>query len=379
MRVLIIANNCPWASWQTKIDAIKAFYAPLTALEIDIKYTDFENVPLNNYPGLVTSFVNGVAVDNLGTDTQIDRDWFQANIVPLLGGYDIAIFQLGDIAPQPGLPLGISFGEYGSTWCCESFVNAEVSQLYLPVPNGEYMINAGDLATVIIEHEISHALYGIALQHDRTHEFFYSGQFAKVLTDIVLPVPSSNRLITLYKQLVTLLQEELGILQAQSRSDPMPPSSQAQNPAPETTQAAKPTATASTTLLDRFCEAIKNYEGFAGPGSTLNGVFYPNGTPAYRNNNPGNCRYSPVGYLPYYEPVERSADDFAIFKDYATGWLYLENLVREKIQANPSATIAQFFAVYAPASDGNDPVRYAQTIAQEIGVETSFPVRNLLA
>lgn len=127
-------------------------------------------------------------------------------------------------------------------------------------------------------------------------------------------------------------------------------------PAPEPVKESK---------LETFCLAIRDYEGKPGD---LN----------YRNNNPGNCRYSSQGYLKIYQPVLRDTRGFAIFKNYETGWLYLQNLVRAKIQANPKQSIAAFFEVYAPASDNNDPKRYAQVVAAAVGLKTTDPISKLV-
>ena len=129
-------------------------------------------------------------------------------------------------------------------------------------------------------------------------------------------------------------------------------------------------------LLTTFCLAIKQHEGFYMPGELAE---YPEGTPSYRNNNPGNCKFSPVGYLPIYEPVKESASGFAIFKDYATGWLYLQNLVKEKISANPNETILQFFENYAPVSDGNNPPVYSADVAAACKLTINTKVGVVLA
>jgi hypothetical protein len=122
---------------------------------------------------------------------------------------------------------------------------------------------------------------------------------------------------------------------------------------------------ANAPTLTTFCTAIRDNEGSPGERN-------------YRNNNPGNCRYSPVGYLPIYGIVTRDPDNFAIFETYALGWLYLENLVKEKFEKNPNETIYQFFENYAPVSDGNDPVKYAAFVATRCDVDSSFIVKNIL-
>lgn len=122
---------------------------------------------------------------------------------------------------------------------------------------------------------------------------------------------------------------------------------------------------ASKATLDNFCLAIRDFEGQPGD---LN----------YRNNNPGNCRYSSVGYLKMYGEVKKDKKGFAIFKDYATGWLYLQNMIREKIGKNPNQTMLQFMEKYAPYSDGNDPKKYSESIAKRLEVTTDFRMGDLI-
>lgn len=125
-------------------------------------------------------------------------------------------------------------------------------------------------------------------------------------------------------------------------------------------------ASSAPDRLTIMCEAIRDYEG--GPGNRN-----------YRNKNPGNARYSPVGYLPMYEPVGRDADGFAIFKDWATGMLYLRNLITYKVHAHPNQTLYQFMCVYAPTSDGNDPKKYATFIAHRLGLSTDTPMKEIIS
>lgn len=172
--------------------------------------------------------------------------------------------------------------------------------------------------------------------------------------------------------LLTSLQTSRQASQASpgSTQTPKTPTPPAQTP--------QPAPASNLTMLEHFCECIKTYEGWGAPGSTINGVHYPHGTPSYRRNNPGNCRYSHVGYATIYGHVGEE-NGFAVFKDYATGWLYLNNLIKEKVAENPHATIAQFMAVYAPTSDGNNPARYAAFIASHLGVSVDFPMSSIIA
>lgn len=122
----------------------------------------------------------------------------------------------------------------------------------------------------------------------------------------------------------------------------------------------------SQSKLDIFCQALTNYEGVPGD---LN----------YQLNNPGDCRPSPVGYLPKYEPVVIINTDtnpeypynkgsFAKFPSWAIGWEYLQNLVLNWATLHPEWTFLQFFSNYSPSTDGNAPTAYAAAIAKECGV-----------
>jgi len=122
-------------------------------------------------------------------------------------------------------------------------------------------------------------------------------------------------------------------------------------------------------LLTAFCLAIQKHEGW---------ILTPPSR-SVRNHNPGNCKFSPVGYLPEYGEVKKDPQGFAVFKDYETGFRYLKNLVKHKVQRRPNDDLFQFFEVYAPREDNNDPIAYAKAVATRIGVDVNtFKVGELL-
>ena len=100
------------------------------------------------------------------------------------------------------------------------------------------------------------------------------------------------------------------------------------------------------------------------------------------NNNPGNCKFYKGGYAPIYGVVRESPGGFAMFATKELGWLYLNNLVKQKIKKHPNWTLYQFFADehegYAPASDNNDPLDYSRQAAKRMGITSSTPVGTLL-
>lgn len=155
-----------------------------------------------------------------------------------------------------------------------------------------------------------------------------------------------------------------------------------QQPMPIVTAIDSNTIVPKSATRGNLCLGLRDYEGSPGKGAPADRN--------YRNNNPGNCRYSSVGYLPIYgnvrEDREGVPDDqpgFAIFKDYATGWKYLNNLVKEKIEKHPAWTLLLFIGDekegWSPASDGNEPVRYSAFLGRRLGVDSAtFPIGKLL-
>ncbi len=117
-------------------------------------------------------------------------------------------------------------------------------------------------------------------------------------------------------------------------------------------------------LLVEFCTALRDFEG--NPGD-LN----------YKNNNPGNCRCSQVGYLPKYGKV-KCVKNFAVFETYELGWLYLTNLVADRVRNHREWDFYRFFAVWAPSSDNNNPKHYAETIAKRLGVPPTTKLSTIL-
>lgn len=152
---------------------------------------------------------------------------------------------------------------------------------------------------------------------------------------------------------------------------PMPSNDSTHTPV----SAPKPPPDKSSNLV-RFCTSIRDYEGR--PGS-LN----------YQLNNPGDCRPSPVGYLPKYglvEIIDTNTDPrylyhkgkFAKFPTYALGWEYLLNMVHFTAANHPAWTLYDFFAHYAPTKDGNSPKPYAENVAKRCGISPSDTLASYL-
>jgi hypothetical protein len=119
--------------------------------------------------------------------------------------------------------------------------------------------------------------------------------------------------------------------------------------------------------VNNFCKAISEYEG-NGPTDR-----------ATRNNNPGDCRYhSSMGIT-----VTQDKNGFAVFPTYADGWNYLiakiTNCVKGLSTTYPQTfTILQFFNVYSPTLDSNDPQRYSIFVSAKLGVTNSYIMKDLI-
>lgn len=134
-----------------------------------------------------------------------------------------------------------------------------------------------------------------------------------------------------------------------------------------------PTPVPPNNLLNTMALAVQRHEGW---------ILNPPSR-SVRNNNPGNTRYSRVGYAPKYGKVLKDKDNFAIFKDYETGFMYLKNLILEKAANHPNANLMDFFGNetwgWAPPSDNNDSDRYARVVAAAMRVDPkTWQLRNLL-
>jgi len=108
--------------------------------------------------------------------------------------------------------------------------------------------------------------------------------------------------------------------------------------------------------LNDFCLAIRDYEGKPGD---LN----------YRNNNPGN--------------IKGRDGKFLKFKTMEEGFEYLKAYVVRASTGEHKAykkgcTIAEFFKVYAPSSDNNNPDAYAKWVAKRINETVNTRVVDII-
>ena len=120
-------------------------------------------------------------------------------------------------------------------------------------------------------------------------------------------------------------------------------------------------------LLNAMCKAIEKHEG------------YYKGSRSYRNKNSGNLRYAEQAGT-----IGKDKDNFAIFKTYELGFQALKNMILNGAKGksriyHPSDNLFDFFNKYAPSSDNNDPLRYAEVVAKHMGVNpATFRLSHLI-
>jgi hypothetical protein len=111
--------------------------------------------------------------------------------------------------------------------------------------------------------------------------------------------------------------------------------------------------------LSTVASAIQTQEGY-----------YP-GSLSYVNNNPGNLMAAG-------QPgCTATSSGFCSFPTFAQGWQALLNQI--SLDASRGMSISDFTASYAPASAGNDPVTYAQNIANAVGLSPSDSLSDAIS
>lgn len=135
---------------------------------------------------------------------------------------------------------------------------------------------------------------------------------------------------------------------------------------PATIKQLNKTNTTMDSKIDLWCKATQEHEG------------YFKGSRSFRNNNPGNLKY--VG-----QATATGADEkgFCIFPDYESGYNALKNMFTRACLGNskvykPEMTLLDFYNKYAPSSDDNNPLIYAQFVAKRIGVDITTQIKTLI-
>lgn len=215
--------------------------------------------------------------------------------------------------------------------------------IYMTATEGQRktLVEGGDTYSEFVWrllHEISHVCYDDLMERpdlDRTHYWDYEqnnlfGALKNIdLNDYKPKAQRMRHMIKLLKKLASLYRKLLS----------------------------KPRS-----RIEEWAQAIKKFEGW-----------YP-GSLSYRQNNPGNLRYSK------YQAGTKNG--YSYFNTYEEGWKALLYQLRIAVDGrssvyNPEMTLLDFFQVYAPSSDNNYPEKYAQFVADKLNVTIETTIKDL--
>ena len=137
-----------------------------------------------------------------------------------------------------------------------------------------------------------------------------------------------------------------------------------------------PIVTPKKPNIEAWAKAIQEFEGYVKPGERYSdGTVAPNGSLSYRNNNPGNLRWSPF--------QAGTRNNFSFFDTYEIGWKALIHQLTIAADGrssayHPNMTLLEFFEKYAPSSDNNFPATYAKFVAKQMGVGVDTVIKTLI-
>jgi hypothetical protein len=122
-------------------------------------------------------------------------------------------------------------------------------------------------------------------------------------------------------------------------------------------------------MIEQWARAIQKHEGWF------------NGSRSFRNNNPGNLRYTTYT-ASLGKNKGKDNGNFIIYVDYETGFSALKQFLKDAatdvLRAyRGTMTIYDFYSVYAPSGDGNYPKGYAEAVAADLGVSPKVKISTL--
>lgn len=334
MKILILANNCRWKTWDSKINSLKKWFSinPEINLEIILEHSSLKNIPW--VPYISTDSTQNKLSPLMG----IDPKWYDNNVTFKAKGYDIVL-----------LVLPMSEWKYENKargWRTDK--DQGPVELHIGCNEGQNLTdpsgNKEDAFFQLARHEIIHALFMISGQNDTTHKWWDVGNLRAALEEIKIPSPKTTERLNLLTKALDLI---IVLFNLKLKAD---------------NKVIMETEPKQSKLID-WAEAIRSFEGWY------------QGSLSQRNHNPGNLRYSP------YEIGKNKG--FSVFKNDEEGMNALLHQLRLAAEGGSRVykqtdTILDFFQKYAPSSDGNHPQTYAKFVAEKLGVTTLTQIKELV-
>jgi hypothetical protein len=336
---------------------------PIKDVVVDVKRTNFP-LKFKDFGFPISGGDIGPVVENAWGLDGIKEQIRQSGVLPN-NAYHCVMFLYQD--PGFNHPLG--------AW---TYPNDLQGAVFVEAPCTEESIRTSNMLR-ILSHEICHVFIrqlwnnGDPIKDDMDlydEEFAIysktgnrSRNLARIMPpewDIILRTPLVRQQLSLIERLIELLKQLLStpkVIQPTQEPIPLPMSE----------------GNFSANILN-WALAIQKYEGFIPPSPD-----YPNGSRSYRNHNPGNFRFTDT--MKELGAVSQDDKGFCIFPSYEIGFnslcSFLKMAVDGKLIYNPNGSISDFFHLYAPEGDGNEPNAYALFVAKYLKVDVNTPIKNL--
>lgn len=353
--ILIIRNLMSEYDFSDDVEKFVQWMVRHTPLEPEITYLDTELANLTHKPfkkvGVQTWYGLSDIKDRLRNEVNISKYTYKQII--FLYDFKDAVWN----PENPALDTRAGGWTYGNDLFGSAFIEVPIVAEMNPID---------DLYRVL-SHETIHGYHRLCWWaniptndtldvYDKEFEIEApDGNRARNLKQVA-PFWSTIGSLTLMQQLINLLYSYVPLLQAQVAL----------------LQKQKNTMN----RIEEWAYAVKDYEGYIKPGEKgPNGMVYPEGSAAYRNNNPGNLRGSKYPHT--------MVGGFCKFATYDIGWQALVFQLtiacdgRSQVY-KPTMSLFDFYRKYAPTGDNNVPDSYALYIASRLKVNPSDPIKNLL-
>lgn len=361
MRIKLIANNISWLSLQNRVNALKE---KLSGLYSSI-YNDIDITIVNTGFTIPLPDVNG----------DLPAAWFEKNI-PLDAGFDAYVLLINrskDWKATHGTSADIILGQY--------IQSGDTLNFYIVTDEWNTTVQ-NDLKTYYVfedtfEHELAHAVY-----HDLKCPLksFMSDQVYRYGSDNVHYYAYADRhnFAGIYQDIYKIDKQNFPGLSPNLTNISLTITSLIKS---FTTKFSQPMQTSSTTSISSskdyitlWAKAAQDREGY------FVNAEYPQGTPAYKNCNPGNIEYGPYAMQ---LGATGANGRFAIFANYQAGFNALCQFFKDACQGHlisykPTMTMYDFYAVYAPSGDNNDPSSYANQVIKALDIDPTRKIGTLI-
>lgn len=187
MKILLLANNLPFKTWDKKIKELKDWWLPEVSLDITLEQVNFKNIPWIDYTNLDGKKYKG-----------IEHSWYDKNIsIPAINrGFDCVMFTVG--TDQWTFKDIDGWNTHNNLGIHEIQIKGQ--------ENAKYSFNGkkydGDQWFNIARHELSHAIYRSRGITDNTHKWWQVGNLAEIKKELAGGF-MAHPLVLYFQRLVT--------------------------------------------------------------------------------------------------------------------------------------------------------------------------------